>query len=163
MRRLSVSGLVLILAMPACSSDDPTDPLTRSYAMQETPFEARCQLAIQPAQPISPGVVRQLDVGECIASHLGKSTLVSDKIIDFAAGTQTTTVTFTAANGDALRGTGTGRNALVAPGRVAFTAQLTFTGGTGRFADASGSAVIVGEADLVNARSALTMSGAIKY
>jgi hypothetical protein len=38
-----------------------------------------------------------------------------------------------------------------------------FEGGTGRFAGASGTATITGEADQVNARSSFTTTGTISY
>ncbi len=167
MRRPSFSGLVLTCVLAGCATEPPTGPVAElsnpQFSASARPLSARCQLAIQPPQPISPGVLRQLDTGECIVSHLGKSTLVSDKVINFAAGTQVIDVTFAAANGDVLKGSGTGTNTLVAPGRVAFTANLTFTGGTGRFANASGAAKIEGEADIVNARSQMTMTGSLTY
>jgi len=52
---------------------------------------------------------------------------------------------------------------MIAPGRVAFRVELTFTGGTGRFVGASGEAVSEGEADLANASSTLTMTGWLEY
>jgi hypothetical protein len=47
------------------------------------------------------------------------------------------------------------------PGRVAIQETVTFEGGTGRIASASGTATITGEADPVNARSSFTTTGTI--
>lgn len=53
------------------------------------------------------------------------------------------TITFRAANGDLLYATFDG--AYDEPGSLTFTATITFTGGTGRFEDASGSATLEGQ------------------
>lgn len=160
---------VIILALAACGSDLTTAPVTEfdetrfSRVEQDRPFKAECNLRIQPPTVVSPGVIHQIDAGECQALHLGAATLVSDKIINLAAGTQTIQLTFTAANGDLLRATGTGTNVMVAPGIVQFTADMTFTGGTGRFASATGRATIRGQANLSQASSAMVTEGFILY
>ena len=168
MSRLTLLAPVLTLALAACS-ELPSSPIIQADAAQfskadhERPFRAECTMRIQPPTPVSPGVIAQIDSGECQALHLGASTLISDKVINLVAGTQTLQLTFTAANGDVLRGTGTGTNAMVAPGVVQFTADVTFTGGTGRFANAAGRATIKGQANLAEARSAMVMEGFILY
>ncbi|MEX2281130.1 MAG: hypothetical protein WEE89_01455 [Gemmatimonadota bacterium] len=163
MRRLPLHPILLGLVLAGCSTDSATDPLSTSFAMVATPFSGRCALAIQPPTPISPGIVRQIDIGTCPFTHLGLSTYISDKVINFITGTQTLQNTYIAANGDRLYANGSGTNQLVAPGRVAFSADVTFAGGTGRFSNATGSATVTGEADLVNARSKFTTSGTIAY
>ena len=159
---------VLALALTACGSELPSGPVAALDAQfsevgQDRPFKAECSLRIQPPTVLSPGVIAQIDSGDCQALHLGKSTLLSDKVINLAAGTQTIQLTFTAANGDLLRGTGTGTNVMVAPGIVQFTADVTFTGGTGRFVHAAGRAVINGQANIAQASSAMVMEGFIQY
>lgn len=159
--------LALAVTLAGCSADSPTDPLVMSgapaYAAVPVPFKARCELEIQPATPVGPGLIHQIDFGTCQATHLGRATFVSDKIINVVAGTQTVEATFTAANGDVLTGTGAGTSQLVGPGRVAFTATIAFTGGTGRFADATGQATLTGEADLVAMRSHMSATGSLEY
>ena len=49
---------------------------------------------------------------------------------------------FTAANGDQLTAEGSGSATLVAPGVLEVVDNGTFTGGTGRFAGATGSFVL---------------------
>ena len=58
--------------------------------------------------------------------------------IDVAASTQSGERTFTAANGDALHARHTGTSAMIAPGRIAFSAVITIVGRTGRFEGATG-------------------------
>jgi hypothetical protein len=165
MRRRQLQHLALALVLTGCSAESPIGPAQFETAASNVPkpFSARCDLTIQPPQPIGPGLVRQLDVGECIVSHLGKSSFVSDKIINFAAGTQTIQAAFTAANGDVLRATGTGVSTMVAPGRFAFSATITFFGGTGRFVNASGEAKASGEADVINGVSSMVAEGLLTY
>jgi hypothetical protein len=163
MRRLSARPVLLGLVLTACAADSPTVPLSPQLAMVATPFRGSCELVIQPSEPISPGVVRQIDIGDCRISHLGRATFISDKIIDFVAGTQIIQGTYIAANGDLLYANGSGTSQFIAPGRVAFQGTVTFEGGTGRFASASGTATMTGEADPVNARSHFTTTGTISY
>ena len=73
-------------------------------------------------------------------SHLGRFSFTND-ITSFTLTGNTTALTFTgiivAANGDEIHTTGTGTGTLTATGSE-FTAVSTAVGGTGRFADASG-------------------------
>jgi hypothetical protein len=162
MRRYSAGPILLGVVLTACA-DSLTAPPAPQFAMVDTPFRGECELVIQPSEPISPGVVRQVDIGDCRISHLGRATFISDKIIDFGAGTQTIQGTYIAANGDLLYANGSGTSQFLAPNRVAFQGTVTFEGGTGRFVNASGTAAITGEADPVNARSSFTTTGTIRY
>lgn len=111
------------------------------------PLTGRCETTFNPPPLPPPPVHRQTDAGTCELAPLGTVQFHSVKDINFAAGTQTTTeATFTAPNGDVLRAVGSGSSAPSQPGRVAFTATLTLTGGTGRFTEASGEAHVKGEA-----------------
>lgn len=167
MRRPSTIHLVLALTLAGCSADTVTDPVQLAAGQEnlrlDSPFTARCEMAIQPGEVVGPGLIHQLDIGECQATHLGRATLVSDKVINVVAGTQTLEATFAAANGDVLRASGNGTSAMIAPGRVAFNASITFTGGTGRYENATGGATITGEADLVNGRSRMTATGSLSW
>jgi hypothetical protein len=160
-RRIHIAALGLALA--GCATDSPTAADAPQFGLDGVPFNARCTLAIQPPTPVGPELIHQLDTGECQVAHLGRTTFVSDKIINVVAGTQTLEATFTAANGDVLRASGSGTSSMVSPGIVAFEATITFDGGTGRFADATGSAVIRGQANLAAGTSAPEMTGTIQY
>jgi hypothetical protein len=172
------AGLAMIL-LAGCTADLPTVqndaalggrsghrvelPASQHDARPEVPILGECETEIQPAEVVGPGLIRLIDVGTCRISHLGLSTMFSDKIINLAAGTQTAQITLTAASGDLLHASGSGTNSTVVPGQAAFRVELTITGGTGRFSDATGMIVSEGVAYLAEARAQLSMAGTIRY
>lgn len=91
-------------------------------------------------QPATRTVLVRL-VGTGTASHLGRYTMVSEFTLTPATLSAAGRVTFTAANGDVLTATFTGRS-VVTGGTVAIVESLTITGGTGRFAGATGTATL---------------------
>ena len=74
------------------------------------------------------------------ATHLGRFTVTADWTIGPAGGIGTST--WTAANGDELHTSFT-RSGVPAPPTITFTEIHTITGGTGRFANASGTFTVV--------------------
>jgi hypothetical protein len=91
-----------------------------------------------------------------VATHLGRYTVISELRVDLAAGSAVGSAHFVAANGDSLYTTSVARGEPVgAPAErtTRVTETHTITGGTGRFAGASGSftlvrlAVFTGEPD----------------
>jgi hypothetical protein len=92
------------------------------------------------------------------ASHLGAFTREETVLLDPVAGVLEGSLVYTAANGDELRATFSG--GFIAPGVAVGTYQ--FTGGTGRFVNASGTAVFQAETlDFVD--FTVTFSGTIAY
>ncbi|HSJ24756.1 MAG TPA: hypothetical protein VK929_08825 [Longimicrobiales bacterium] len=176
MRRLIPAGLGLAMILAGCGAELPVEPYSAFSAQggdaelqanhqtaPVVPIRGTCDLEAQPPQPTGPGLIQQRDVGTCHISHLGKSTVVSDKVINLMAGTQDAEMVITAANGDMLYLSGSGTNAMVAPGQVAFRVELTITGGTGRFTGATGTVLSQGTADLATAQAKLSMAGTISY
>ena len=155
---LALALAPVLLALVACSAPAPAEvrdagrlaPSDRIAASAvPRPMSGTCETTFVPPPFPLPASFRQVDEGTCQLTHLGRATLYSDKTITFATGTQVThLLRLTAANGDELHATGTGRNAPAAPGQVAFTATMTIAGGTGRFADATGELRIEGVATL---------------
>jgi hypothetical protein len=108
---------------------------TVQTAGASVPFKGRGNGEIIAQQPIGNMVmITATGIGQ--STHLGRFTRIENLLLDPNTGTFTGDVTFTAANGDHLTADITG----------GFTSQTTaagtytFTGGTGRFADATGSA-----------------------
>jgi hypothetical protein len=100
-------------------------------------------------------VIRTADTGSGHASHLGRFTLEAGETIDLATGTITNGFyTMTAANGDSVTGTYSGQ---ALPGLTGYEVSGPVTGGTGRFASATGFLVWHGTLDPI----ALTFSDKI--
>ena len=140
-------------APPTSPGDDPTAGSARglsSAATPERPFAGSCTFVstvLPPAPGQPPNVVRIQQDEVCHLTHLGLTTAITEEILTFTAtgATVVVTATYTAANGDQLF---TIFNGTAGPpdqnGVVQFSGTETVTGGTGRFADASGSFSVVG-------------------
>ena len=76
---------------------------------------------------------------EGTATHLGRFSAEFVDIVDIATETATGTIDFTAANGDVLRTTTAGGQEGFTPPNISSVSSVaTITGGTGRFAGATG-------------------------
>jgi len=105
---------------------------------QEVPFKGR----LEGAAVITPGTPPFLSValeGSGNATHLGHFTVEIPHVVNTTNRTSTGTYEFTAANGDTLTASFTGQATLMAPGILSVVETARITGGTGRFADATGS------------------------
>lgn len=103
-----------------------------------------------------------LDItGTCHLSHLGLTTTVG---VETVGAMLNAVHTFTAANGDKLYTTTTG-TAVLKPdfSGVNFSNIETITGGTGRFANASGSATRIGSTVFSNGSATWVIEGTITY
>jgi hypothetical protein len=108
-------------------------------------------------------VFESTDTGSCQFSELGQTAFSGVQQINFAAGTQSGQRAFTAANGDILRAVHVGTSTPIGPGLISFRATLTFVGGTGRFANATGQATGWGVANLTTRTSVATFEGSVVY
>jgi hypothetical protein len=89
-------------------------------------------------------------------------TIYLRQVIDFATGKGVSEeVTFTTKKGDVLRATSVTHGTPTGPTSFSLTGTFVFTGGTGRFANATGSADFVGAADLATGTASLKMQGRI--
>ena len=104
----------------------------------EVPFKGR----LEGTATITPGTPPFLSVsieGTGNATHLGRFTVEIPHVVNATNRTSTGTYEFTAANGDTLTAGFTGQATLTAPGLLSVIETASITGGTGRFADATGS------------------------
>lgn len=123
-------ALVLGLAGPVAAAD-------------QVPFKGTLEGTVT-ITPLDPPFASVLIEGTGNATHLGRYS------VEFIATVNQTTrqgvgpgrLVFTAANGDTLTAEGMGQATLVAPGVLSITETASITGGTGRFAGATGSFVI---------------------
>jgi hypothetical protein len=105
-------------------------------ADEPLPFRASAAEMVTSAEPIGPGLVGLTVAATGEGTYLGRFTGIETVVLDLATGTFTGTRVFVAADGDRLYANVEGgfTSATTAEG------TLTFTGGTGRFADATGEA-----------------------
>jgi hypothetical protein len=171
-RRISAAFLGVVafsIGLVACGADDqPTATVNLEPSMERTakaarPFSGRCETSFAPPTLPPPPVIRQVDEGECLLSQLGRTSAYIVQDIDIAAGTQQSVeIALTAANGDVLHGSTAGTNTPNGSG-VAFQATMTLTGGTGRFANATGQATVVGSANFQTNTASFVVDGVIAY
>ena len=121
---VAVLALVFSIAGPAAATD-------------QVPFSGRLAGTVT-ITPVNPPVVSVLIEATGTATHLGRYTLEVPHLVNQATRTGSGTYVFTAANGDTLTATFTGVATVVAPGVLSTVETATITGGTGRFAGATG-------------------------
>lgn len=167
-------SLVAALTLAGCSSDaahylaapsaprlsaDASRPAATKTKNVHGTLDARDTDQFQPA-------TNTLDVhlvGTGTASHLGRYTVVYDQTTVFlATGTSVGRMTLTAADGDVL--TATFQGSARPQGALAHIEEAaTITGGTGRFAGATGTLLVVRLLDQVTGISSGTLDGTIVF
>lgn len=137
-------SLAAALAVVACSPDTPSGPRAPtapalSAASLALPFRGTLEETRTSVIPLGPSTVLARAAGSGTATHLGRYTIVSETTIDFATLAATAQVTMTAANGDVLYVTLTSQATPNADGvTLSVSESAIITGGTGRFAGATG-------------------------
>jgi hypothetical protein len=132
-----------------------------SAVAAETPFKGSVN-AVETGTIVFP--TRFLDrEGTGTATYLGRYTEHVVMQINIPTMTSTGTATFTAANGDTLLATVTGQATRTSPTTLSIVEVYTITGGTGRFADATGSFTLESTVDQTTGVSSGTFSGAIDH
>jgi hypothetical protein len=107
-------------------------------AGEQVPFKGSLEGDVT-VTPLAPPIV-MADVNAAgNATHLGKFALDIPHVVNRANGTAVGSYEFTAANGDTLTADFTGVAVPIAPGVLYIEETATITGGTGRFAGATGS------------------------
>ena len=95
------------------------------------------------------------------ASHVGRYAYHADECFNATTGAFSGTFTITAANGDTISGTYVGAVVAVVGDLGFYEQEAVITGGTGRFAGASGAFHLSGIANLVTLESSQTISGTV--
>jgi hypothetical protein len=141
------AGVVICALCAACSqSVSPTSPtsapgrsLTGSSAqlVADVPLKGEFD-GTATVTPMDPPFAQVNVSATGQATHLGRFTLAIPHVVNFATQSATGTMTLTGANGDALIASFTGHSQINGS-LVTIVETATVTGGTGRFADASGS------------------------
>ena len=167
------SSAVLSLVLAACSSADLTAPSSTETAKDSRPvsrpLSGRCTTVITRLAP-PPIEVQRIEY-TCRISHLGLSHAVVTQTVDVATGALSSTGTYVAANGDELSVgfSGTAVLSFTDPTNATVTFQgiQEFSGGSGRFEDAAGTAQLAGTAaiNLITGAGTgeFTFDGALTY
>jgi hypothetical protein len=122
---VTLAAMVLTLAGPVAASD-------------EVAFRGRLAGTVT-VTPLDPPLASVLIEATGTASQLGSFTLDVPHLVNQATRIGVGSYEFTAANGDMLTADFTGQATLVSPGVLTTHETAVITGGTGRFAGASGS------------------------
>jgi len=117
-------------------------PTRHAAAAEQAPFKGRLDGVVTVA-PLDPPFVAVLINGTGNATQLGLFTVSVPHTVNRAAGTGVGSYEFTAANGDKLVATFVGHATPTATPGVLYIVEVgTITGGTGRFADATGEFIV---------------------
>jgi hypothetical protein len=114
----------------------PVRPGNGSVTSESVPFKGSFE-GTQTVTPLPGGVGSVTGSGTGNATHLGQFSVAFPHTVTFATRTGEGTYTFTAANGDTLTASFIGQ-ATAQGSTVSIVEDGRITGGTGRFADASG-------------------------
>ena len=142
-------------AVPATDLD--AGLAARAVEEKEVPFKGTLEGTVT-VTPLTPPFASVLIEGAGHATHLGRFTVEIPHQVNQAVRMASGTYVFTAANGDTLTADFTGVATVVSPGVISTTETATITGGTGRFADATGSF----SAERVFTMATLTTSGSFE-
>lgn len=148
-----------ITGAPAQLMDRPTVAMSKSVAR---PWKGDCNV-----DAVFTSETTLLITGRCQLAHLGRTTLVAYQTITPGPYgiAYTNTATYTSANGDELRTTNIGVASPNATG-LSLTGTETAIGGTGRFANATGTAALSGSVrftGLASTTGSYSLSGTLNY
>lgn len=132
-----------------------------SATAAETPFKGKVD-AVETGTVVGPTRFLVRDGGGT-ATHLGKYTEHITMQINLPTRHSMGAATFTAANGDTLTATVEGQATPASPGVLSIVEVYSITGGTGRFADATGSFTLHSTVNQATGVSSGTFSGAIDH
>jgi hypothetical protein len=168
--------IVAATVLAACA-DSPVEPGSAPTAAgapvaldaaSSRPAGGSCTFhsVLLPPEPEQPANVRHLHIDEvCQLRHLGRAIGSAEETSTFTATGPviTNSTTYTAANGDQLFVTFSGTGTLPVSGVVSFSGTETVTGGTGRFAGASGSLDRAGTVSILTQTGEFETSGTVTY
>jgi hypothetical protein len=153
------------LTAPNAAALASLTPAASHSADHERPFGGRCDTGFTISAPLAGDAptIRRLHIEYvCQLKHLGRTTAVAEQIVSLTSPVAFNTTIYTAANGDQLFVTWTGTSQANGPA-VTFSGPETITGGTGRFAGATGSTWISGTASFATMSGQFTSVGTISY
>ena len=131
-------------------------------AGEQVPFKGRLE-GVVTVTPLAPPFVAVYVDATGRATHLGRFTLDIPHVVNRATSTAIGTYEFTAANGDTLTADFAGLSMPTStPGVIAIVESAIITGGTGRFAGATGHFTAERLFDRVNGTTTGSFKGTIR-
>ena len=145
-RRITLSLSFVALTVAGCSGDAIVAPQSITpNDISASSSIARPWKGVCAVDAVFTSETTLLITGTCQLAHLGRTTMIAYQTIEPGASgiVYTNTTTYTAANGDELRTTNVG---VATPGAsgLALSGTETAVGGSGRFANANGTAHLEG-------------------
>ena len=142
------------------SPQDDTILASPVAAGEQTPFKGSLE-GLDVATAVKPPFVSVQVTATGNATHLGEFTYIELATVDARTRIATGTFVFTAANGDTVFGAASGKATLTAPNTLTIVEKMSITGGTGRFAGATGSFTLTRLKNTVTGATAGSFTGTI--
>jgi len=158
-----------LVVEPDHTSGAALRPASAASASPSRPMRGACTFVATPVPPATgqpQNVARFLLDADCRFTHLGLTTASAEEIVTFTANGTTAVFTtiYTAANGDRLFTTTSTTGTAPDPNGVAgFSGTETVTGGTGRFAGASGAFSLTGSVAVATLTGVYEVNGSVSY
>lgn len=162
--------VLVVLAFAGCRGADMVgvdNQRAPEHAVQlsqaAVPFHMSVMNTIEIVPPPPPPVINAVFPGSGKSKPFGPFEMHATSQIDVTVFpfAQTTQYVFTFRNGDELYATSVGIGIEDPPGTAAFNGEFTITGGTGHFANASGTATYAGTADTFAGTGQFEIDGVI--
>jgi len=172
---ISISLILIATVLQACGPDTATgvrplpDFKKEGHKHHAKPIKGRCAIGFQ-VEVLERGPAGQITkartpfTGDCRISGFGRSTVTGDPTVTLnsdGSGAASGPVQFRAANGAEVRAAGAATFPPIDGDDVPLAGRLEFNGGTGRFAEADGSATLNLTIDLDGRTGELEFRGAI--
>ncbi len=162
MKRLLQSAMALSLTLVVSGGGMPS-----AAASSETPFRAAFDVAMSLTPDPGCGGFRVSGTGIGRATHLGAATITVDECVDFAMEPGRVHVygslVLTAANGDQLHVSVDKVGDLPGPtGDAHVAGPYVVSGGTGRFAEATGSGTTTTDANVITSTATAKLVGTLR-
>lgn len=161
--------LAVVLGVSACQAEGPHAPVTESIVAgmhdgaHARPLRGTCTITGVELASMVPPMLNQTSTAVCQVSLLGRIAILTQQQINVATGDQTAEAVWTTASGDQLFATSHGTAVPTGPTTIRFSGVTTITGGTGRFANATGSAQVGGTADNAANTGSFTYDGYLQF
>jgi hypothetical protein len=163
--RVNSSGPTVIngalLATPASVSPQDNKILASPVAEgEQVPFKGRLE-GVDITTAVNPPFISVQQTATGNATHLGEFTYTAMATVDTRTRMGTGTFLFTAANGDTVVGTASGKATLIAPHVLTIVENDIIRGGTGRFVGATGTFTLTRLKDTVTGVTTGSFEGMI--